>query len=140
MSRTFTRSCGNSLSKAQLGFAVPRSRPRYTCPESTLISRTGNCFATSIANAVLPTAVGPVITTTRRVDSTGVTNCQTPLVEYCVGPTPVFSGPGGTIGQFLSFRSVSRWGGHGYTNPNGRFSPSVGANCSFQVMSVVDSP
>ena len=81
MSRTFTRSCGNSLSKAQLGLAVPRSKPRYTCPESTLISRTGNCFATSTANAVLPTAVGPVITTIRRVDSTGITNCQTPLVE-----------------------------------------------------------
>ena len=84
MSRTSTRSCGYSLSKAWLGLAVPRSKPRYTCPESTLINRTGNCFATSTANAVLPTAVGPVIITIRRVVSTGITNCKTHLVEYAL--------------------------------------------------------
>src|SRR5258706_13206719 len=62
------RWCGTSACSAALGFAVPMSRPRYTCMESTDTSSTSpRARATSSASADFPEAVGPTIARCARV-------------------------------------------------------------------------
>src|SRR5450759_4848194 len=54
------RWCGAAARSAAVGLAVPMSRSRYTCAESTLMISTGKRAASSSATAVLPLAVGPI--------------------------------------------------------------------------------
>src|SRR5450631_1452343 len=54
------RWCATAARSAAEGLAVPMSRSRYTCAESTLMISTGKRAAISSATAVLPLAVGPI--------------------------------------------------------------------------------
>src|SRR3989338_9121645 len=54
------RWCGARARVAASGLAVPMSMSRYTSAESTLMSSTGSCCASSTATLVLPLAVGPI--------------------------------------------------------------------------------
>ena len=61
--------CGTLESSSFVGLAVPMSIPLYICIESEEIISPLYFFASSIAKAVLPTAVGPTIAKTFMVIS-----------------------------------------------------------------------
>ena len=59
MTKYFGNTEISNLNISLLGLAEPILQSSYTMTESTLINSTGNFFDSSIANSVLPDAVGP---------------------------------------------------------------------------------
>src|SRR5215475_223620 len=103
------RRCGTRARSSGVGFAVPMSIPRYTCPESTLTISTGSVSPSAIARRDLPLAVGPrrakaVRVTARAFGRDALAPAQEQLVEIgerklVPGRPPMVALPG-TLGLF----------------------------------------
>ena len=79
---------GTAARVAASGLALPMSRPRYTCAESTLTISMGNSRASRSAKSLLPVPVGPVSTAIglawRRASIAAVRGRSSPAQEHAV--------------------------------------------------------
>src|SRR5256885_7089650 len=69
----------------RLGFAVPTSKPRYTCRESATMMVAGTRSASQRATALFPAAVGPAMTGMRERSSSAKASLELfpRKVNYC---------------------------------------------------------